>query len=118
MKWFNKKSRDASPQLVGGDRYAGKPLLILLENYVLSCIGLLAPEKDSAVAAAVQRVYGGGTDWKATLRAQLSLGEGIDESLQQMWSRNQEIAHAAGQSLSPEDFARMVVDENFVSLLT
>ena len=116
MKWFGKKS-DTVPRPVSRDRYAGNPLLILLENYVLSCIGCLAPDKEEGVSAAVQRVYGGGSDWKATLRSTLHLDNSLDEQLHQMWLKNQQIATQENQTLLPEDFARMVVDDNFSTLI-
>ncbi len=98
-------------------RYAGRPLLILLENYVLSCIGQLPTNKEGGLVAAVQRVWGGGEDWKATMRSTLQLGESIDDSLRKMWATNKERAKQANVILSPEEFARMVVDENFNHLI-
>ena len=98
-------------------RYAGRPLLILLENYVLSCIGQLPANKESGVVIAVQRVWGGGPDWKATMRSTLQLGESIDDSLRKMWATNQQRAKQSNVALSPEEFARMVVDENFSRLI-
>ncbi len=114
--WFGKKK----PAVSAGssqDRYAGKPLLILLENYVLDCIGALSPEKQATMQMAVQRVYGGSPDWKATLRATLRLGEALDDDLRRMWGNNQQIARQTGRTLSPEEFAVMVADTNFGSLL-
>lgn len=115
MGWFSKKKEQPAPQ--NASRYEGKPLLILLENYVLDCIECLPKDKASTITAMVQRVYGGGDDWKATLRATLHLDDSLDGNLRQMWDRNQEIAGQANQSLLPEDFARMVVDQNFSSLI-
>ncbi|HVH20642.1 MAG TPA: hypothetical protein VNF72_20290 [Myxococcota bacterium] len=99
------------------ERYAGRPLLIVLENYVLDCIGELQPEKQELARSVVQRVWGGGNDWKATVRAQLHLEPSMDEALRGMWSRNQAIAEQRNQPLHPIQFARMVVDENFASLI-
>jgi hypothetical protein len=113
--WFSKKQEESSEPK--SDRYKGKPLLILLENYVLDCIGHLPQENVEAITSVVQRVYGGGGDWKATLRSTLQLSESLDESLRRMWLRNQEIAKQANQTLLPEDFARMVVDQNFSDLI-
>jgi hypothetical protein len=115
MGWFSKKKGQAPP--VDPDRYKGKPLLILLENYVLDCIGCLPKEKVPAITSMIQRVYGGGDDWKATLRSTLRLDDALDENLRQMWLRNQDLAKQSNQSLPPEEFARMVVDENFSSLI-
>jgi hypothetical protein len=114
--WFSKK-KPVLPAGSSHDRYAGKPLLILLENYVLDCIGALSADKQASVQNAVQRVYGGGADWKATLRTTLQLGDSLDDSLRQMWTSNQQIAQKTGQTLSPEQFAVMVVDQNFAHLL-
>lgn len=105
-------SVDAEPA-----RYAGRPLLIVLENYVLDCIGELPPEKQAVARSIVQRVWGGDDDWKATVRVQLRLEPSLDESLQGMWSRNQEVAKQHNQSLHPIQFAKMIVDQNFAQLI-
>lgn len=99
------------------DRYAGKPLLILLENYVLDCIGELPAEKRREMARVVKKIYGGGKDWKATLRSVLQLDKAMDEDIQGMWARNQETARKTRLTLEPEEFARMVIDQNFAPLL-
>ncbi|MBL9189435.1 MAG: hypothetical protein JNK23_18275 [Opitutaceae bacterium] len=99
------------------DRYNGRPLLILLENYVLSAIGSLAPDKEQLAASATQRVFGGVGDWRSTLRGTLHLGDSLDESLRQMWATNQKRAQQAGVTLAPEEFARMVADQNFAHLI-
>jgi len=115
MGWFNKKPTESSQP--AAYRYAGKPLLILLENYVLDCIGRLPPAKASGLITIVQRVYGGGDDWKATLRGVLHLESSIDESFRGMWKRNQEIAQQNKVTLLPEEFAKMVIDQNFAQLI-
>jgi hypothetical protein len=100
-----------------GTRYTGRPLLIVLENYVLDCIGELTPEKQHGMRGIVQRVWEGGEDWKATVRAQLDLQEGLDDDLRGLWEKNRHIAHDAGQELQSVDFARMIVDENFAQYI-
>ncbi len=79
MGWFKKKKEPLPPKI---DRYEGRPLLILLENYVLSCIGCLPEEKVPALTGVVQKVYGGGDDWKATLRSTLNLEDALDDELE------------------------------------
>ena len=103
---------DAEPE-----RYAGRPLLIVLENYVLDSIGELAPDKQALARSVVQRVWGGGEDWKATVRGQLQLESSMDEALRGMWSRNQELAKQHNHQLHPTQFAKMVVDQNFAHLI-
>jgi len=115
MGWFTRKQQ--TPKESQADRYAGRPLLILLENYVLSCIGQLPADKEAGLLSVTQRVFGGGDDWKATMRSTLQLGGSLDESLRQMWTTNQERARQANVTLTPEDFARMIVDQNFGHLI-
>ena len=106
------QSADAEPE-----RYKGRPLLIILENYILDCIGALEPERQQQVQAIVQRTFGGGTDWKLTVRGVLYLEEGLDERLRRMWQQNQEIARANELVLHPVQFAKMVADQNFAHLI-
>ena len=115
MSWFSRKPD--GPQVSGGDRYSGKPLLVVLENYVLDCIGCFPNDKRAAIVAVVKQVFGGDDDWKTTVRANLQLNESIDDHIRQMWERNKEIAFQTGQTLLPVDFAKMIVDENFSSLI-
>ena len=74
-------------------------------------------ERPAKIVNVVRKVYGGGDDWKATMRTTLQLNESLDENLRAMWFRNQEIAKKTNQVLTPEEFARMIVDENFLSLI-
>jgi hypothetical protein len=99
------------------ERYQGRPLLIILENYILSCVGELEPEAEATAALAVQRVFGGGPDWHATLRRLLTIPEPVEESLRSMWQRNLLIAKQAGTSILPVQFAKAVADENFAPLI-
>lgn len=105
-------SAEAEPE-----RYRGRPLLIILENYVLSAIGELDPEKNATMLPIVQHVYGGGDDWRATMRTHLHLEDGLDESLRGMWARNLEIAWKEGTTLHPIQFAKMIVDQNWAALV-
>ena len=97
-------------------RYKGRPLLILLENYVLACIGELPP--DSNVAAVVQKAFGGGDDWMQTLREKLDLNSAIDEAIREMWTKNQAIAKEHKEQLHPVQFAKLVADSNFAHLIS
>jgi len=99
------------------ERYRGRPLLVVLENYVLAAIGELPPSKITSVGKIVQSVFGGGVDWMKTVRKQLQLGDSIDESLHRMWIENQVIAKERGDKLQPVQFAKMVADQNFAELI-
>jgi hypothetical protein len=104
-----------SPE-VEPERYRGRPVLVVVENYILAAIGEL-PRDDAHMQAIVQHAFGGGSDWMATVRTVLDLNDSIDASLQAMWARNQEIARQKGISLHPVQFAKMVADQNFAPFL-
>jgi hypothetical protein len=106
------------PAEAGPDRYEGRPLLILLENYVLAAIGELPPEKAAAAGAVVRKTWGGDDDWMRTLRGEVDLNDSVDDTLRQLWARNRQIARENGVELSPEQFAMMVCDQNFAHLFT
>jgi hypothetical protein len=99
------------------ERYAGRPLLVFLEGYVLDCIGELAPDKQELIRTMVQKVFGGDSDWKLTMRQQLHLGETLDERIREMWTRNQNIVKESNTELHPVQFAKMFVDEDFADLI-
>jgi hypothetical protein len=99
------------------ERYRGRPLLVVLENYVLDTIGALPTEKQSIVSGLVSRVFGGGEDWKKTVRDQLRFDDSIDAVLREMWERNQQLAVQQQTVLHPVQFAKMVVDDNFAHLI-
>jgi hypothetical protein len=61
--FFSGRRKTTEPS--SNDRYNGRPLLILLENYVLSAIGSLPPDTELLAAAATQRVFGGSDDWRS-----------------------------------------------------
>ena len=105
-------SAEAEPE-----RYRGRPLLVVLENYVLAAIGELPADKRAGVGLVVQRVFGGGADWMQKVRQQLGLDDSLDESLRQMWPRNQTVAREQGTTIHPVQFAKMVADQNFAELI-
>lgn len=105
-------SADAEPE-----RYKGRPLLVLLENYVLDAIGELPEGKSAGLAQITQRVFGGGPDWRATLRETLHLPETLDQELRRLWARNRDIARQAKAELHPIQFAKMIADDNFKDLI-
>lgn len=110
-------SGDGDPQL--RERYAGRPLLILLENYVLACIGVLSAESTARVADLTRRGFGAPpeADWMEVLRTQLDLGPGICDSIRERWQAAVAQLEAAGEAADPVAFARGIVDANFTPLI-
>jgi hypothetical protein len=91
-------------------RYAGRPLLRLLDCYVLALTGNLAPDVEAKVAQAVQTAFGGGADWKASLRNALDLPPTIDEQVRGLW-------RAQPEGSDPLRFALAVSDANFLPMI-
>ena len=97
--------------------HKGRPLLLIIENYVLDCVGALGPERQLQIRAVVERAFGGEAGWRRTVSGVLDLGESLDEELRRMWQQNQEIARANGTALHPAQFAKMVADQNLAHLI-
>jgi hypothetical protein len=110
------KDQVPSP-LLEPERYKGRPLLLILDNYILDCIGELPPDKQKGVGSLVQQVWGGDADWKKTVRAILNLTKAMDENVRELWKTNQQIAKENNATLHPVQFAKMLVDENFLHLI-
>lgn len=116
LNWLKKKSASTDRQ-AGPERYQGRPLLMLLDSFVLSCIGQLPGDKEQKLHAVVQKIWPGPGDWKQRLRETLHLEPAIEQHIADLWARNTEIAKGSGETLLPLQFAIMVVDDNFASLI-
>jgi hypothetical protein len=97
-------------------RYKGKPLLGLLEFYVLWAIGEL-PAKKAAflenITPNLQATFKRGGNWQSIIAAEMEFPSDLPEMLRKLWERNCEIARQNRVILTTQQFAEMVVDENF-----
>lgn len=97
-------------------RYDGKPLLRLLECYVLSFIDRLA-EGDrrnlEMMEPKLRTIYEAQGDWREIIATIVGFDSSLDGHIRSLWKQNSELAAAHGEELLPEDFAQMIVDENF-----
>jgi hypothetical protein len=106
----DRKVADAEPPF-DVRRYDGRPLLRLLDCYVLALTGSLDPEMETKVATIVRRQFGRGADWKTTLRRRIKLPDDLDEQIRTAWR-----AQPAGTD--PLDFTLRVSDGTFVPMIT
>jgi hypothetical protein len=113
----NSSSKELPSSQLELERYEGRPLILILDNYVLDCIGELASDKQALIASIVQKVFGGGSDWKKTVREVLQLSESIEENIRSLWIQNKEIAAQNKAELHPVQFAKMIVDDNFAEFI-
>ncbi len=99
----------------GNPRYDGKPLLRLVELYVIDAVGALTPEQAKnldAMTPKLCQLYCITGDWRAAIGKAMAFPETMPHSIREMWSRNQHLAKEKGASLTAEAFAVMFVDAN------
>ena len=99
-------------------RYEGKPLLRLLELYVLSAIDELS-EADrqtlERMAPKLQALYGGHGEWQEAVATAVHMPADVPIAIREIWGKNLEIARVNGVTLHPQAFAEMFVDENLAA---
>jgi hypothetical protein len=103
---------------MSGSRYDGKPLLRLLEFYVLKAIGELSQsdeEKLVHIAPRLHALYGGNGEWHEAIAASMEMPSDMQALIRETWRKDLDIAAAHGAAaLLPEEFAKLFVDANFV----
>jgi len=98
-------------------RYDGKPLLRLLELYVLWAIAELSSEDENrlvAMAPKLKSTFGGDGSWQSAISASMRLPDDMSELIRANWRKNINIAKEHARSLEPQQFAEMFVDSNLV----
>ncbi len=100
-------------------RYKGKPLLRLLECYVLKCIGQLSPDQEERLVEmepVLKKTFGIDGRWFEIISRKMEFSAALPDQLAEMWRQN--VAAGPNQTrLSPEHFAQYVVDSNFSHLV-
>ena len=98
-------------------RYHGKPLLRLLECYVLAAIGELQLEDEEwleKMSPKLREVYGVQGRWHEIVAQVMNFPHNIDDEFRRLWDHNRNLAAKNNENLIAEDFARMFVDDNFI----
>lgn len=97
-------------------RYEGKPLLRLVELYVLWAISEISPQDEQRLhemTPQLQSLYGIGESWHEIIASVVKMPSDAPEALRGMWLRNLELARQNDLTLAPQQFAEMVADQNF-----
>jgi hypothetical protein len=105
---FKKKSPPA-------DRYAGKPLLKLVDSFVLKCIGELDPASEDwlrGMEPKLRQIYSCEGSWDDIVISVLHFGPNIRTSIHELWVKNQAIARQHQVTLTPMQFVEMFVEKN------
>jgi hypothetical protein len=93
------------------DRYRGKPILLIIEHYVLVVIDELSVEDTAEIGSGVRAIWGGGPDWVETVRRELALNASFDEAITRNWAGFCALAREQGTDEDPFEFARGFADE-------
>jgi hypothetical protein len=96
-------------------RYSGKPLLRLLECYVLWAIDQLTDKELSilqGMAPKLRSLYGVEGEWQQVIAFAANLPVDMPTRIRDVWTKNTEIARTNGATLTPQQFAEMFVDAN------
>jgi hypothetical protein len=102
------------------DRYAGRPLLRLLECYVLSIIGHLGEKETAALSLMTPKlgaVYGMTGSWREIVAKQLELPGNFHTQVKNFWTGYQAHVKAQGVPADPNEFAMSFVDQNFPDMV-
>jgi hypothetical protein len=97
------------------NRYAGRPLVRLLELYVLDVLGELSSyelQKVAKLTPHLSRLYNRAGTWSEILTSELELPSNLSEVIRGMWLRNQESSTRNRTVLTAQEFAEVFVDEN------
>lgn len=99
------------------ERYKGKPLLRILELYVLWAIKAIEPEQESELrklTPALRSAFKQHGTWREVVEAQMGFPPELPSKILTLWKENCEMAERAKTSISPQQFAELFVDDNLV----
>lgn len=97
-------------------RYTGKPLLRLLDSYVLLAIDALDVDQAAALRALEPKlttIFGREGAWDAMVAAELDLPAELPQRIMEAWRDGHAKAASYGITLDPREFAALFVDTNF-----
>jgi hypothetical protein len=98
------------------NRYEGKPLVRLLECYVLAAIDQLDDEQRDALqrmAPKLAAVYRRPGTWSEIIRDEMGFPESLPTKIREIWEHNLAMLRERGVAVDPNEFAMAFVDQNF-----
>jgi hypothetical protein len=109
-----------APRVVSNDRYSGRPLVPLLECYVLWAIGELGGEQAAVLAEmtpGLRSVYRADGDWHDVIAAAMRWRPDMPQRIRAAWARYVLLRRGASPP-SARAFAEAFVDDRFVPRAT
>jgi len=104
-------------RMATSNRYAGRPMLRLLECYVLWAIGELGEKEEARLGqmeSKLRQVFNQQGDWREIVSRTMEMPANIPDLIRAKWTENVEIAKRHSTELDPQQFAEMFVDANLV----
>lgn len=98
------------------NRYEGKPLLRLLECYVLAAIDQLDDGQRGTLQKMEPRlsaIYNRSGTWLEIIRDEMKFPESLPTKIREVWENNLARMRASGVAIDPNEFAMTFVDQNF-----
>jgi hypothetical protein len=100
-------------------RYDGKPLLRLLECYVLSAIDQINKDQSEILRSIEPKLaltYNRRGTWNQIIHDEMGFPDSLPMKIREVWESNLAHARANGESIDPNEFAMAFVDQNFPEL--
>ncbi|WP_326523995.1 hypothetical protein [Sphingomonas sp.] len=98
-------------------RYDGKPLLRLVDGFVLDAIGRLQADEEQALVALepeMRQVTGAAGGWRQIVAAQMRFPDGLAAAIREIWEKGRvKFVAAQGHEPDPVQFTRSFVDSKF-----
>lgn len=98
------------------NRYEGKPLLRLIECYVLDSISQLTDDQKSNLVEMedkLSQTFGVNGTWKEIIEKVMDFPKSLPTQIRDIWVSNLEVAAKKGAQVDPNEFAMAFVDQNF-----
>ena len=102
------------------DRYDGRPLLRLLDCYILDTIGELPQAQQETlqrIEPNLQQAFGSTAGWRGIVEEQMGLLPSVALGMETLWANFQQDEQRLGNHAKPSDFVRAFVDQNFPGLV-
>ncbi len=99
-------------------RYTDRPLLRLIECYVLWAIERLSEAEANSLkemTPKLESIYRVKGNWQQIVAAVMHMPPNMPALIEDLWIKNTEIARRNGVTLSPQQFTEMFVDQNLVT---
>ena len=97
-------------------RYDGRPLLRFVECYVLRVIGELPTKDERHMQEAehiLQETFSSKDKWYDIIKDEIRISATDDDEIKKMWFDHKKLTQYHKQVLTSEEFARIIVDQNF-----